>query len=141
MQIESTRRWSTCGRVCDNGRFDLMGVGRWQSGGARFLDAKLIEVADTDGGVTLLAQFGKSTPLIDALKVTRLTLSNRFYSALAFRIRAERVLPLFGPALLDSRRTDGSWSASGDLHGFHGGDAFQTALNILTLTTSYRWAT
>lgn len=67
MQIESTRRWSTCGRVCDNGRFDLMGVGRWQSGGARFLDAKLIEVADTDGGVTLLAQFGKSTPLIDAL--------------------------------------------------------------------------
>ncbi len=53
MQIESSRRWSATGRVCDNGRFDLMGVGRWQSGGARFLDVKLNEVADTDGGVTL----------------------------------------------------------------------------------------
>jgi hypothetical protein len=67
----------------------------------------------------------------------------RFYAALAFRMRGELVLDRFAPALLRSQRADGSWSAAStaeDLWAVHAGDGFLTALNVLTLTSAYRFA-
>jgi hypothetical protein len=63
----------------------------------------------------------------------------RFFAALAFRLRGERVLPGFGPGIIDSQRDDGSWDSREDRHAVHGGDTFLTALNVLTLASSYRW--
>jgi hypothetical protein len=64
----------------------------------------------------------------------------RFYATLAFRLRGAPVLHHFAPELLASQRRDGSWSAADDLHAVHGGDVFLTSLNVLTLTSAYRWA-
>jgi hypothetical protein len=67
----------------------------------------------------------------------------RFYASLAFRLRGEPVLHMFGGRLLKSQSKSGAWvvSPSGgasDLWAVHGGDAFLTAVNVLTLTTAYR---
>jgi len=67
----------------------------------------------------------------------------RFFASLAFRLRGEPVLHTFGAALLGAQQSDGSWtvvpkSVNADLWAVHGGDSFLTAINVLTLTTSYR---
>lgn len=64
----------------------------------------------------------------------------RFFATLAFRLRGTPVLHHFAPDLLAAQRPDGSWPAAGDLHAVHGGEDFLTALNVLTLTSAYRWA-
>ncbi|MCU0724229.1 MAG: zf-HC2 domain-containing protein [Planctomycetes bacterium] len=64
----------------------------------------------------------------------------RFYAALAFRLRGEAVLRSMAPVILGRQQADGSFRSGEDLHGVHGGDAFQTALEVLTITTAYHWA-
>ncbi|MEN8149487.1 MAG: prenyltransferase/squalene oxidase repeat-containing protein [Planctomycetota bacterium] len=71
----------------------------------------------------------------------------RFFSALAFRLRGEPVLHRFEKKLLRAQRTDGSWRTAAsatdtdggaDIWAVYGGDAFLTAINVLTLTSAYR---
>jgi hypothetical protein len=64
----------------------------------------------------------------------------RFYTAMAFRLRGEAVLRTMAPLILARQQRDGSFRSGEDLHGVHGGDCFQTALEVLTLTTAYHWA-
>jgi len=64
----------------------------------------------------------------------------RFYAAMAFRLRGEALLREIAPVVVGRQQADGSFRSGEDLHGVHGGDAFQTALEILTLTTAYHWA-
>lgn len=62
----------------------------------------------------------------------------RFYSALAFRTRGTPAIDRFAGEMLALQRTDGSWSSDRDEWAVFGGDSFLTALNVLTLTSSYR---
>ena len=64
----------------------------------------------------------------------------RWFSALAFLARGEKILDVIAPHILSTQREDGTWSSADDLHAVHGGDAFATALNVLTLTTAYRFS-
>lgn len=63
----------------------------------------------------------------------------RFYAVSAFRLRGENALGRLAPGLLAAQRADGSFESSGDRHAVHAGDVFLTALNVLTLTSAYRW--
>ena len=58
----------------------------------------------------------------------------------SFRLQGNPVLHHCAYRILASQRADGSWEAAGDLHAVHAGDSFMTALNVLTLTSAYRWA-
>jgi len=131
---------------------DSKGVVRYQSG----------DVARTDSPRTLTAGalyieelLGLASPLRDRQAAAVLAELEddkgsaprngllRFYSTLAFRMRGEIVLDRFAPGLLETQRPDGSWSASStadDLWAVHAGSDFLTALNVLTLTSSYRFA-
>jgi hypothetical protein len=65
----------------------------------------------------------------------------RLFSALALRSRGERALPIFGSAIVESQSEKGPWlvrSETDDLYAVHGGDAFLTAVNVLTITSAYR---
>jgi hypothetical protein len=64
----------------------------------------------------------------------------RFYSAHAFRLRGGNVLELIAPNLIEMQSADGSWTSGSDRHAVHAGDAFLTALNVLTLCSAYRFA-
>jgi hypothetical protein len=64
----------------------------------------------------------------------------RLFSALAFRVRGEPVLRRFAGEVLFRQRPDGSFPSGDDLHGVHAGDVFQTALEVLTVTTAYHFA-
>jgi hypothetical protein len=65
----------------------------------------------------------------------------RLFAALAFRTRGEPVLRRLGPPLVESQSKQGSWtveSEEDDLYAVHGGEAFLTAVNVLTITSAYR---
>ena len=64
----------------------------------------------------------------------------RFYAALAFRVRGEKILDRYCAGIVTAQSADGAWSAAKDEHARFGGDAFMTALNILTLTSPYRFS-
>ena len=62
----------------------------------------------------------------------------RFYAALAFSVREQGILDLLVPGLLTDQRKDGSWDASGDTYARLAGDAFLTAINVLSITCAYQ---
>jgi len=112
----------------------------------------------TAGALFLEERLGLAAPLRDRqAKLVRAELADpkgstrrncllRFFASLAFRLRGEPVLHTFGAALLEAQQADGSWRVAlkaedADLFAVHGGDAFLTAINVLTLTTAYRAGT
>ena len=62
----------------------------------------------------------------------------RFYASLAFRARGTPVVDRFVPEMIATQRADGSFNASDDEWAVYGGDAFLTALNVLTITSCFR---
>jgi len=105
----------------------------------------------TAGALFLEERLGLAAPLRERqAKLVRAELGSagrncllRFFAALAFRLRGEPVLHHFGTKLIGGQRTDGSWRAAAsagesDTWAVYGGDAFLTAINVLTLTSAYR---
>jgi hypothetical protein len=111
----------------------------------------------TAGALFLEETLGLAAPLRDRqAKIVRAELDDakgstgkncllRFFAALAFRIRGERVLDSFTDGILAAQDPKGRWIAApagepakNDISAVYAGDSFLTAVNILTLTTSYR---